>query len=116
MPYWKKIINELNIRPPALQPTIKNRPPLLQFNLGKAFPGIYLTYREAQCTYFLLQGYNNKEVAALTQLSLRTIEFYLKNLRKKLNCRNKGELLSHIAYSQFTTKTFETALQQNASA
>jgi DNA-binding CsgD family transcriptional regulator len=52
-----------------------------------------LSQREKQCLNQLLQGKTAKEIAmALDDLSPRTIEFYLENIKKKLRCSHRGEL------------------------
>ena len=48
-----------------------------------------LTPREIQITTFIRQGKTNKDIAMLLNLSVRTIEFYRSNLRKKFNIKNK---------------------------
>ena len=48
-----------------------------------------LTPREIQITTFIRQGKTNKDIARLLNLSVRTIEFYRSNLRKKFNIKNK---------------------------
>jgi DNA-binding CsgD family transcriptional regulator len=53
-----------------------------------------LTQRERQCLQHLLNGKNAKETAALLNLSPRTVEFYLENIKVKFNCSNKGEIFT----------------------
>ncbi|MDH3393005.1 MAG: response regulator [Desulfobulbaceae bacterium] len=48
-----------------------------------------LTPREIQVASLIRQGRTNKEMAQLLNLSVRTVEFYRDNLRKKLNIKNK---------------------------
>lgn len=58
--------------------------------------GLYrLTSRQAECAYHLAKGMSYKEIAIiLGGLSPRTIEEHVYNIRQKLNCRNKSELIS----------------------
>lgn len=49
----------------------------------------YLTPREADCVKLVSQGKKYKETAKALSLSLRTVEFYIQNVKKKFNCRNK---------------------------
>ncbi len=53
-----------------------------------------LSRRERECLEFLLQGKTAKETAATLALSHRTVESYFENIKKKLNCSNKGQLFS----------------------
>lgn len=48
-----------------------------------------LTPREIQIANLIRQGRTNKEMAQLLNLSVRTVEFYRDNLRRKLNIKNK---------------------------
>ena len=41
----------------------------------------YLTCRETQCVYYLLHGYTMVKTAYILDLSPRTIEFYVKNIK-----------------------------------
>lgn len=52
-----------------------------------------LTTRELQCIDYLLQGLNNKNIAIKLHLSTRTVEAYIENIKEKLCCRNKIELI-----------------------
>ena len=55
---------------------------------------IELSKREAECIEYLLKGKTNKEIAHLTGLSQRTIESYFDNIKNKLNCNSRSELIS----------------------
>jgi DNA-binding CsgD family transcriptional regulator len=60
--------------------------------LGKNFPGIYFTVREAQLAQ-LLGDYKYYEIGELLTISKRTAEYYSMNMKKKLRCENKRELV-----------------------
>lgn len=51
-----------------------------------------LSKRERQCLKMLLLGKSAKESANELNLSYRTVEFYLENIKNKLNCNGKREL------------------------
>lgn len=57
-----------------------------------------LSRRQAECIYYLTQGFPTKKIASVLNLSVRTIEFYLSNLRKKYGCRSNLELLNKLCY------------------
>ena len=63
------------------------------------FAEIYLTPREYDCLKVLQEGKTIKEIARDMQLSPRTVEFYLKNLKVKFGCKSKTELLALVARS-----------------
>lgn len=69
--------------------------------LGKKLKNLYLTKREAECMLLLLKGKTINGIAIILNLSPRTIEFYLKKMKIKLNCRTKFELIELIIHSDF---------------
>jgi DNA-binding CsgD family transcriptional regulator len=52
-----------------------------------------LTPRERQCLKWLVEEKSAKETAALLGLSARTVEFYFENIKNKLHCWSKQEVL-----------------------
>ncbi|PJD97983.1 MAG: hypothetical protein CK425_02140 [Parachlamydia sp.] len=52
-----------------------------------------LSSRESQCIRQLLKGKSAKETGAALGLSPRTVEFYLENIKNKLSCTSKQEIL-----------------------
>lgn len=58
--------------------------------LKPPYEHVYLTPRELQTVLQLMQHKTMKQAAATLELSHRTIEFYLKNVKKKLNCYRKN--------------------------
>lgn len=79
----------------ALKNTKETRD-LRTYYLGDTFPNVYLTKREAECVFWLVQSRTIAEAAAKMALSARTIEFYIKNLKAKLKCHNKKTLLEKL--------------------
>lgn len=61
----------------------------------------YLTQREADCTWYLLQNKTYREVAACLKLSPRTVEFYMRTAMMRLNCDSKKEYLNYIKETEF---------------
>lgn len=66
--------------------------------LGPEYPDIYLTLRESELAQ-LLEEFKYREIAELLSVSRRTIEYYTMNMKKKLRCRNKRELVYVIRHS-----------------
>ena len=52
--------------------------------------------RERECLYYLMRGETAKEIARRLNLSPRTIEFYIENMKKKFSCSNRIELIAKI--------------------
>jgi DNA-binding CsgD family transcriptional regulator len=56
----------------------------------------YFTRREAECIVHLLDGKTVAETAGELELSRRTVEYYVNNMKLKLGCHSKQELLRKI--------------------
>ena len=65
---------------------------------------LYLTHREAGCMLYIIQGMTIKETAKQLELSHRTVEFYLKRIKIKLNCSNRHNLIELLNKEGFITK------------
>lgn len=68
-----------------------------KYGLGDAYPDVYFTSREYDCVTQLLRGKNVKGIAKLYALSPRTVEFYIKNMKIKLECATRDELLEKVS-------------------
>ena len=68
-----------------------------KYGLGEAYPDIYFTSREYDCVTQLLRGKNVKSIAKHYELSPRTVEFYIKNMKIKLECATRDELLEKVS-------------------
>ncbi len=68
-----------------------------------------LTTRELQCIDYLLQGFNNKNIATKLHLSPRTVEAYIENIKEKLCCKSKIELIIKLTkhYCQISYARYE---------
>lgn len=80
-----------------------------EYYLGGDYPGIYFTQREVDCLMQLLTGHTIVSAAAVLELSPRTVEFYVKNMRMKVGVQTKVELLQVVReidfISQFGVRT-----------
>ena len=65
---------------------------------------LYLTHREAGCMSYIIQGMTIKETAKQLGLSHRTVEFYLKRIKIKLNCNNRHNLIELLNNEGFIAK------------
>ena len=85
----------INIVPPAIFNQLYHvkKNVLSNNNLAMKNSSVKLTQREFDCAKFLLKGHRIKEIAALIHLSPRTVETHINNLKIKLNCRDKVELI-----------------------
>jgi DNA-binding CsgD family transcriptional regulator len=55
----------------------------------------YLTSREFECVKLLLTNKKMKEIGVDLGLSKRTIEFYLKNVRKRYSLNNRAHVIDY---------------------
>lgn len=63
-------------------------------NLNHNFLFNLLSAREQECIRYFLQGKTAKETASALGISYRTIEEYFTNIKKKLGCKSKRDLLN----------------------
>ena len=96
-------VNMLLNKPEIIQPK-KKTSPKIRIPLSDPFQGQYLTLRESQCVYYAMQKFTIQETANQLSLSPRTVEFYLKRIRIKLNCQRKKELISKLDQAHFAEK------------
>ena len=74
---------------------------LVAYGLGGKYGTAYFTRREAECMVLLLKGKTINSVADRLKLSPRTVEYYVKNMKSKLGCRTKFELIDMVYASDF---------------
>jgi DNA-binding NarL/FixJ family response regulator len=67
-------------------------PPRHTVERERAAAGVHLTAREAQVLGLIADGHTTKEIAAVLQLSPRTVDRHRDNLLHKLGLRNRVEL------------------------
>ena len=60
-----------------------------------------LTQQQSQCLYYLLQGKGIKEIALEVQLSSRTVEHYISDIRKKNGYDSIKQLLVNVYFNPF---------------
>ncbi len=73
----------------------------VKYFVGHPYEDIQLTRREAQCLAVIVRGTTNLKASEKLDLSIRTIEFYVRNLREKLDCKTKIELITKVGQSDF---------------
>jgi DNA-binding CsgD family transcriptional regulator len=56
--------------------------------------------QEKECLKCLFMGKSAKETADELGLSSRTVEHYLENIKNKLNCNRKSEIITHLLMSR----------------
>jgi len=118
--YWEKVLHEVlsksiaaqkfkvtslekqyDVQARQLLRKTPDQQPKKSYCLGPKYNGTYFTKREAECMILLLHGKTINKAAIALSLSPRTIEFYLKNMKAKVGCRTKFELIELVLESNF---------------
>lgn len=115
MNYWNSVLNEVlhkeegspaflcdEIEIDAMEiehDPIKESRDLRTYYLTPHYPHVYFTRREAECFFWVVQGFTLSQAAFEMGLSARTVEFYMKNMKLKLQCTNKKDLLDRVLQS-----------------
>ncbi len=64
-----------------------------QLDLGEEFGNQYLTKRELDVLKCVIVGYSAKKIGHILKISSRTVEGYIHNLKTKLGCNNKAQII-----------------------
>jgi DNA-binding CsgD family transcriptional regulator len=114
--YWKKVLSEVinknsnhnfvftNFRKEQSKKNENTKPLYIKpkkYSLGAKFAGIHFSQRESDCMLQMLRGKSIDGIAKHTNLSPRTVEYYMKNIKKKVGCRTKFELIELVIESEF---------------
>jgi len=75
-----------------------------RYYLDSPYQHVYFTPQEAACLFYCRKNSRYKMIARYLGISARTVEFYLKNMRRKLSCRTKKELLNLATKARFFKK------------
>lgn len=67
------------------------------FSFLASIYGYQFTRRELECVPLLLKCLSSKQIAEQLQISFRTVEVYIENLKRKTGTHNKNELVSHLS-------------------
>ena len=89
----ESVFNSLNPAPVKLFFPWENNIKKHKIKIGKNHEEVFLTKREAECTFHAYNHKTIKEIARELNLSSRTVEFYLNNVRKKTHCYSKRDLM-----------------------
>lgn len=86
----------------------------VEINIGKLqsiyesihqYPGFYeietngpqsrFSPREAECLFYVLRGCTAKDISLRLRISSKTVEYYITQLKNKLNANSRAELIEH---------------------
>lgn len=80
---------------------MKNKKNGANYYLNGEYGGIKLSTRQAQCLFYVLRGKTSKVIARILHLSNRTVEGYVDDIKVKMECKNKAELIEKAIYLGF---------------
>jgi len=72
-----------------------------KYPLGAQYPGITFTKKQAECMLHFIAGRSIISTAKAMKISPRTVEYYLNNMKVKLNCYSKAELVKKVHATDF---------------
>lgn len=76
--------------------------PIRHFYLNqKEFQDTKLSQREVDCIYYLIQNKTALETAELMNISRRTVESYIENVKVKLSCENKVDIVKKLKNDKY---------------
>ena len=68
-------------------------------------PDIQLSKREREVLHLVLQGNSNKQIAWLLDITVRTVEFHLKNIYAKFQVSSRIELILKLGHATDAAKS-----------
>lgn len=69
--------------------------------LSPKYCPLSLSPRYQTCLFLLVRGKSAKQIASILKISPRTVETYLENIKFKLNCYSKSDLIEKAIHSGF---------------
>lgn len=76
-----------------------NKTTINRYYLSEKYRDIYLTPKEVNCIYWLIQGKTAEEIAIIEGNSKKTIERHIENVKLKLNCTKLVQVLTIVISS-----------------
>lgn len=90
--------------------------PYCHYYIEEGNTELYLTMREAQVVLLSMMGKTAKEVSRRLGISFRTVEYYLENVKRKLDCDSKREAINRLLCSNFLVNLIEQHQKIRAAA
>lgn len=69
---------------------------MTKYCLDKSQISTVFTIRESQCLTYLINDQTIEQTADALNVSPKTVEFYLKNMKEKLGCVDEKELIEKL--------------------
>ena len=72
-----------------------------RYLVGEDLSNVFFTGRESDCIRHMIKGKTIRATASSLGLSSRTVEYYLNNMKRKLSCKTKSELVERVIKTNF---------------
>lgn len=106
-----KILRQISMKLLSLDQTITGKTASASYDIVHAKDN--LSKREVEIMFFLLRGKTAPEIAEILFLSKRTIENHIANMKQKLQCHKKSEIIDHGINQGYLNMIPERLLQKN---
>ncbi|MBA2654080.1 MAG: helix-turn-helix transcriptional regulator [Gammaproteobacteria bacterium] len=83
------------------------------FLLTDCIQDIKFSTRELECLFFVLRGKTNKGISKLLDLSPRTVESYIEQIKFKMGCANREEVIEKSIYQGYMNILPPSLLQKD---
>lgn len=80
------------------------------YNISDSLKKSSLTQRESECFFYLARGKTANQIAAIFSISKRTVEKHIANIKIKLDCNTKSDLIDKAIDSNFIDYIPESVL------
>lgn len=67
---------------------------------------VRLSRRQQECLFFLVRGKTAKEIGRILSLSHRTVEYYFDEIKNKLGCQSRREVIAKMLSDEGIKKYF----------
>jgi len=67
---------------------------------------ITISKKETACIYYMMLGMTAKQISRKLHQSFRTIEGYIVNIKMKLNCNDRVEIITKVLKNKFPVERF----------
>jgi DNA-binding CsgD family transcriptional regulator len=64
------------------------------YKISEYHENFKLSKRESECLFLMIRGKNSKEIGMFLNISSRTVEGHIENIKLKFNCNTKSELVA----------------------
>ena len=95
----KQYINSLK----TLTAPVRGKNQLLKLEINDDDKLHHLTPREQEVLFYAIYSKPNKEIASLLNISVKTVEFHITNIRHKFGSFNKSQMVEYASHAGYAT-------------